>query len=30
MYLNPSQILCVESVGPNSKVAQLIAQQAGH
>jgi len=30
MYLNPNQILCVESVGPNSKVAQLIAQQAGH
>jgi hypothetical protein len=26
MYLNPSQILCVEAVGPNSKVAQLIAQ----
>jgi hypothetical protein len=30
MYLNPSQILCVEPVGPNSKVAQLIAQQLGH
>jgi hypothetical protein len=30
MYLNPSQILCVEQVGPNSKVAQLIAQQQGH
>ena len=29
MYLNPTQILCVEPVGPNSKVAQLIAQ-AGH
>ena len=29
MYLNPSQILCVEGVGPNSKVAQLIAQQQG-
>jgi hypothetical protein len=26
MYLNPNQILCVEPVGPNSKVAQLIAQ----
>ena len=26
MYLNPSQILGVEPVGPNSKVAQLIAQ----
>ncbi len=26
MYLNPSQIVFVESVGPNSKVAQLIAQ----
>jgi hypothetical protein len=30
MYLNPSQILCVETVGTNSKVAQLIAQQQGH
>ena len=30
MYLNPNQILCVEQVGPNSKVAQLIAQQQGH
>jgi hypothetical protein len=30
MYLNPNQILCVESVGPNSKVAQLIAQQNQH
>jgi len=31
MYLNPAQILFVEPVGPNSKVAQLIAQaQAGH
>ncbi len=30
MYLNPNQILCVEPVGPNSKVAQLIAQQQGH
>jgi hypothetical protein len=29
MYLNPNQILCVEPVGPNSKVAQLIAQQQG-
>jgi hypothetical protein len=29
MYLNPNQILCVESVGPSSKVAQLIAQQQG-
>jgi hypothetical protein len=29
MYLNPSQILCVEPVGPNSKVAQLI-KQAGN
>jgi hypothetical protein len=27
MYLNPNQILCVEPVGTNSKVAQLIAQQ---
>jgi len=27
MYLNPSQILFVESVGTNSKVAQLIAEQ---
>jgi len=26
MYLNPNQILCVEPVGTNSKVAQLIAQ----
>jgi hypothetical protein len=26
MYLNSSQILFVEPVGPNSKVAQLIAQ----
>jgi len=30
MHLNPNQILCVEAVGPNSKVAQLIAQQQGH
>jgi hypothetical protein len=30
MYLNPSQILCVEPVGTSSKVAQLIAQQQGH
>jgi hypothetical protein len=30
MYLNPSQILCVEPVGEKSKVAQLIAQQQGH
>jgi hypothetical protein len=27
MYLNPTQILGVQPVGPNSKVAQLIAQQ---
>jgi hypothetical protein len=27
MYLNPAQILGVQPVGPNSKVAQLIAQQ---
>jgi hypothetical protein len=26
MYLNPTQILCVEPVGEKSKVAQLIAQ----
>ena len=26
MYLNPAQILFVEPVGPDSKVAQLIAQ----
>jgi len=26
MHLNPNQILCVEDVGPNSKVAQLIAR----
>jgi hypothetical protein len=26
MYLNPNQILFVEPVGPNSKVAQLISQ----
>ena len=26
MYLNPSQIVFVETVGTNSKVAQLIAQ----
>jgi hypothetical protein len=30
MYLNPNQILFIEPVGPNSKVAQLIAQQGGH
>jgi len=30
MYLNPNQILAVEPVGEKSKVAQLIAQQAGH
>lgn len=30
MYLNPNQILCVEPVGANSKVAQLIAQQTQH
>jgi hypothetical protein len=30
MHLNPNQILCVEDVGPNSKVAQLIAQQGQH
>lgn len=29
MYLNPSQIVFVEPVGPDSKVAQLI-DQAGH
>src|SRR5882762_4893865 len=29
MYLNPNQIVFVEPVGTNSKVAQLIAQ-AGH
>lgn len=29
MYLNPNQIVFVETVGPNSKVAQLI-QQASH
>jgi hypothetical protein len=27
MYLNPSQIILVEPVGPTSKVAQLIAEQ---
>ena|SRR6516164_785850 len=27
MYLNPNQIVFVESVGTNSKVAQLIAEQ---
>jgi hypothetical protein len=27
MYLNPSQIVFVESVGTNSKVAQLISEQ---
>ena len=27
MYLNPNQIVFVESVGPNSKVAQLISEQ---
>ncbi|MGD0842543.1 MAG: hypothetical protein ABSA32_15445 [Candidatus Acidiferrales bacterium] len=26
MYLNPNAVLFVETVGPNSKVAQLIAQ----
>jgi hypothetical protein len=26
MYLNPNQVLFMEPVGPNSKVAQLIAQ----
>jgi hypothetical protein len=26
MYVNPNQLLFVEDVGPNSKVAQLIAQ----
>jgi|SRR5271154_4540322 len=30
IYLNPTQILGVQPVGPNSKVAQLIAQQQGH
>jgi hypothetical protein len=28
MYLNPSQILGVEPVNTNSKVAQLITQQS--
>lgn len=28
MYLNPNQIVFVESVGANSKVAQLIAQSS--
>lgn len=27
MYLNPSQVILVEPVGPDSKVAQLIAEQ---
>jgi hypothetical protein len=27
MYLNPNQIILVEPVGPDSKVAQLIAEQ---
>lgn len=27
MYLNPSQIILVEPVGPDSKVALLIAEQ---
>lgn len=27
MYLNPNQIILVEPVGPNSKVAQLILEQ---
>lgn len=27
MYLNPNQIIVVEPVGPDSKVAQLIAEQ---
>jgi hypothetical protein len=27
MYLNPNQIVFVESVGLNSKVVQLIAEQ---
>jgi hypothetical protein len=26
MYLNPSRIILVEPVGPDSKVAQLIAE----
>jgi hypothetical protein len=30
IYLNPTQILGVQPVGLNSKVAQLIAQQQGH
>ncbi|HXM97659.1 MAG TPA: hypothetical protein VN982_04225 [Candidatus Dormibacteraeota bacterium] len=30
MYLNPNQIVFVESVGANSKVAQLMAQQPAH
>jgi hypothetical protein len=29
MYLNPSQIILVEPVGPNSKVAQLIHENQG-
>ena len=28
MYINPNQIVFVETVGTNSKVAQLIAQSA--
>jgi hypothetical protein len=28
MYINPNQLLFVEPVGPNSKVAQLISQAA--
>jgi len=30
MYLNPNQLLFVEPVGPNSKVAQLISQASNH
>lgn len=30
MYLSPNQLLFVEPVGTNSKVAQLIAQAAAH
>jgi len=30
MYVNPGEILFVEPVGPNSKVAQLIAQAQGN
>lgn len=30
MYLNPNQLLFVEPVGPNSKVAQLISEATTH